>query len=276
MQKISTLLFGTPGIPTTAKDTIQGIAEVRRLGLDAMEMEWVHSIHCTPEKAPEVKEAALKNNIVLTCHAPYYINLNSPEPAKKYASINRIVKSAEMLQMCGGWSVCYHPGFYLKDDKETVFKTMVKRLQMIQDELKKRNITEVWVRPETTGKPAQFGSFDELLRLCKEAQTLPVVDFSHVHARNNGGFNSTAEWQEMLSKMEKTLGREALDNMHIHLSGIAYGEKGEKNHLILEDSDMNWKDLLKVWKEFKLKGVVISESPNVEGDAMLLKKEYQR
>ena len=159
-------------------------------------------------------------------------------------------------------------------DPKVVYKTMVKRFKAINNELKKKKITEVFVRPETTGKPYQFGSFDELLRICKETNTLPVVDFSHIHARDNGGFNSKEEWRTMLSQMEKKLGRFSLDNMHIHLSGIDYGEKGEKKHLNLKDCDLNWKDLLKVWKEFKLKGVVVSESPNIEEDAMLIKKTY--
>jgi len=62
--------------------------------------------------------------------------------------------------------------------------------------------------------------------------------------------------------------------MHIHLSGIQYGEKGEQKHLNLPECDMNWKDLIKVWEEFKLKGVVVSESPNIEKDALLIKKTY--
>ena len=39
---------------------------------------------------------------------------------------------------------------------------------------------------------------------------------------------------------------------------------------------MNYKDLLKVWKDFKIAGVVISESPNIEGDAILMKKAYEK
>jgi deoxyribonuclease-4 len=270
------LYFANPGIPksTPKSGTEAGITHVAKLGLDAMEIEWTHSIYTTAEKAPDIKKAAEENNVILTCHAPFYINLNSLEPAKKYASIHRIVKSAEILQMCGGWSVCYHAGFYMKMDPKKVYKTMVKRFADIDKELKKKNITDVWVRPETTGKPSQFGSFDELLNLCKETNTLPVVDFSHVHARDNGGFNSTEEWREMMTKMEKKLGKTALDNMHIHLSGIQYGEKGEQKHLNLPECDMNWKDLIKVWEEFKLKGVVVSESPNIEKDALLIKKTY--
>ena len=63
--------------------------------------------------------------------------------------------------------------------------------------------------------------------------------------------------------------------MHIHISGIAYGEKGEKNHLILKESKFNYQDLIKTLKEFKCKGVVICESPNIEKDALLLQETFK-
>ena len=62
--------------------------------------------------------------------------------------------------------------------------------------------------------------------------------------------------------------------MHIHITGIAYGPKGEKNHLTLKESDLRFEELLKALKDFKAKGVVISESPNIEEDALLMKKVY--
>ena len=78
------LLFGTAGIPTSTKKsgTLEGIARVKELGLGAMELEFVHSVNISKEKAPLVKEAAQKNNIALTCHGQYYINLNSEEKQK--------------------------------------------------------------------------------------------------------------------------------------------------------------------------------------------------
>ena len=53
-----------------------------------------------------------------------------------------------------------------------------------------------------------------------------------------------------------------------------YGEKGEKHHLNLKESDLKYKELLKALKDFKVNGVAISESPNIEEDALLMKKEY--
>ncbi|MFH2020904.1 MAG: TIM barrel protein [archaeon] len=270
------LLFGTAGIPISSKGTtVDGISKVKELGLGCMELEFVHSVNITKEKAPEIKRTKEKENIFLTCHAPYFINLNSSEPAKKYASMQRIEKSAEILHECGGWSVCFHPGFYMKEDPSKVYDTIKDRIKEIVARLQDKSI-DVWIRPETTGKASQFGSFDELLRISEELENvMPVFDFSHIHARTQK-YNTIQEFTEVLTQTEKHLGKEGLENMHIHLSGINYSDKGERNHLILEESDMNYKDLLTVWKEFKIKGCVICESPNIEEDALLLKKTYER
>jgi deoxyribonuclease-4 len=124
------------------------------------------------------------------------------------------------------------------------------------------------------GKSTQFGTLDELLALSAEIEgVLPCLDFSHMHARE-GKENSYPEFSAILSKVEEILSKEGLSNMHMHISGIEYGSNGEKNHLILKESDFNYPELLVVLKEFKVRGLVICESPNLEGDALLLKKIY--
>ena len=270
------LFFGTAGIPISAKGlgTVEGIEEVRNLGLDAMELEFVRNINITKQRAPAVKEAAEKNNIILTCHAPYFINLNSADKKKLKASIDRILNSARIANLCGAYSVCFHPGFYMKEDKEKVFNKIKTNIKEIIKILKKEN-NKIWIRPETTGKESQFGSLNELIEISNEVeQVLPCVDFSHLHARSNGKFNSEDEFKEILTLIEKKLGKRALENMHIHVSGIAYSAKGERHHLNLKESDFKYKELLKTLKEFKAKGILISESPNIEGDAILMKKYF--
>ena len=82
------LLFGTAGIPisTSKPTTLTGIEQVNQLGLHAMELEFVHSVNIKEDKAQFVKEVAEKNNIHLTCHGQYFINLSSLEPEKIVAS----------------------------------------------------------------------------------------------------------------------------------------------------------------------------------------------
>lgn len=270
------LRFGTAGIPLSTKDpnTVNGIKRVRELGLDSMELEFVRSINISAERAPEVKKVAKENDVVLTCHAPYYINLNSKEEAKVNASINRILQSARIAWLCGGYSVCFHAAYYMKMEPKAVYNVVKKNLMKIVETLSNEG-NKIWIRPETTGKPTQFGDLDEILNLSSEIeQVMPCVDFSHFHARTNGKFNSYEEFSQILQKIENVLGKEGLSNMHIHVSGIEYGEKGEKNHLNLKDSDMNYKELMKAFKDFNVKGVVISESPNIESDALLMKDTY--
>ncbi|MCD4666646.1 TIM barrel protein [archaeon] len=269
------LRFGTAGIPIKTKgDTIQGIKDVRKLNLDSMELEFVRSINIKKEKAPEVKKVAEENDVVLTCHAPYFINLNSDEKKKFHASIGYIKNSAKIASLCGGYSVVFHAGYYLKQDPKKVYDKIKEGVKKILNEVKQFD-DKIWLRPETTGKETQFGNLDEILKLSSELeQVMPCVDFAHLHARSNGKFNTKEEFDDVLKKIEKVLGKEGLNNMHIHMSGINYGEKGEKNHLILEESDMNYKDLMKVFKEFKIKGVVVCESPSIEKDALLMKKNY--
>ncbi|WP_148883754.1 deoxyribonuclease IV [Thermococcus aciditolerans] len=277
MFKVDRLRFGTAGIPisTPKRSTIDGIVHVRNLGLDAMELEFVRGVNIKPELAKKIKYVARKHDILLTAHAPYYINLNAAEKAKVEASKKRIIQSAERLYDAGGWSVVFHAGYYLKQDPAKVYERIKGEIEDIVSNLKDRGI-EVWVRPELTGKSTQFGNLRELVKLSEEIEmVLPTIDFAHCYARNVGKFNTAEEWRGMLAFMEDRLGREALDNMHIHISGINYTSKGERNHLNLQESDMNWEDLLKVLKEFRVKGVVISESPNIEGDALLMKKKYE-
>jgi len=274
--KIDKLLFGTAGIPfsTLLRSTVNGIGQIKQLGLGCMEMEFVHSINITKEKAPEVKAAAEKHGVVLTCHAPYFINLNSLEPAKAHASIGRIVNSAKILSLCGGWSVCYHPGFFMKSSASEAMERCKKNVKIIMDKLADEGV-DVWVRPETTGKHSAVGNLAECIELSKSFEkVLPCIDFAHLHARANGGVNSYAEFCSILETVEKELGKTALNNMHIHYSGINYGEKGEKNHLILKESDAKWQDLLKALKKFKVKGCLICESPNLEKDALIMSKFY--
>lgn len=274
---MNSLIFGTAGIPLSAnpRTTLDGINHVKNLGLGCMELEFVRSVNISKEKAPDVKKCADSRQIILTCHAPYFINLNSSEKEKVEASIGRILNSARILNLCGGYSVCFHAGFYMGQDSKKVYDSIKRRIKEIVAVLKNEG-NNVWIRPETTGKETQFGNMDEILRLSSEIDNvMPCVDFAHFHARTNGNYNTYEEFSSILSSIEKKLGKRGLENMHIHITGIEYGPKGEKRHLTLEESDLKYMELAKALKDFNVKGVVISESPNIEKDALLMQKTYK-
>lgn len=264
------LNFLTAGIPLRAKDYKTGFEALKELNLNGLELEFVHGVRMSEASKEFLKNN--KNDFILTAHAPFYINLNSKEEDKVEASIQRIIETANAANELGGYSITYHAAFYLKEDKKTVFNKLIKRHENIFEALQDNPI---WIRPETTGKESQWGSIDEIIELSKIfPKMLPCVDFSHIHARTAGKFNTYDEFSLIFEKIGKNLGDTALNNFHAHIAGIEYTAKGEKKHLNLEESDFNYKDLLKVFKEFNIKGAIVCESPNIEEDCKLLSDYY--
>jgi len=105
----------------------------------------------------------------------------------------------------------------------------------------------------------------------------PCIDFAHLHARpGDGSMNSHDEWYTVLKSYEKALGKKALKRLHVHLSGIEYGPKGEKNHLALGESDLKVNFLFQALKEFNCAGRILCESPIMEEDALNMKKAWMK
>lgn len=273
MNKLHFLTAGLP-LASEGKGYKKGLSIIKEMNLDGLEVEFVHGVRMNDVNQSLVQDFAKEENKLVTCHGPYYINLNSQEPEKIEASVERILETARMGQKIGAYSITFHAAFYMKQTPGEVYKTVYKSMERICSTLESEN-NNIWIRPETTGKGTQWGTLEEIVQLSKEFKNvLPCIDFAHIHARNNGIFNTYDEFSKMLEYVGNELGTEAFENFHAHLAGIEYSVKGEKNHLILEESDMNYKDLLKVFKKFNVKGALVCESPNIETDTKILKDYY--
>jgi deoxyribonuclease IV len=271
---IDKLNFITAGMPlkTNPPDYQNAFRVLEEMNLDGMELEFVHGVRISENSQNVVKKASEK--FVITAHGPYYINLNSKEQEKIDASVVRIIDTALMANKVGAFSITYHAAFYMGNDRKIVFDRVVEQTKRIIEVVEREGL-KVWIRPETTGKATQWGDLDEVIGLSKEfKQVLPCIDFSHLHARSGGGVNTYKDFCNILERMGNEIGQYALDNFHGHLAGIAYSNKGERNHLNFADADMNYKDLLKALKNFNVKGAIVCESPNIEDDCKLLKETY--
>lgn len=275
MFPLNKLLFGTAGVPrsTFNRTTLEGLREVKRLGLDCLEIEFVKGVKMGADTAQRVREEAEKLGLMVSVHAPYYVSLNSPRQGIRMISHKRLLRSARIAQICGARTVVFHPGYYGSKGPEETFETIKQGLKEVVSILHSQRIP-VALRPETMGKRSQFGSLEEILFLCQEVEGLkPCIDFSHLHARY-GKVNDYLSFYRILNKVKLKLGKKALEDMHIHVSGILYGDKGEVKHLMLNKSDFRYDELVQALKDFKVKGMVIIESPTQEKDALMLKNLY--
>ncbi len=270
------LLFGTAGVPNSTpkkNNPIEGVKKVHELGLDCMQLEFAHGVRMKEEVSSGLRKVSYELGVPLTSHGPYYINLNAREQDKIDSSVERIIQTAKISDLCGAESMTFHAAFYMKDSPFDVFDLVEKSLNVIEERLNRLDI-EIELRPELTGKTSQFGSLEELISLTKSVGSVrPCMDFSHLYART-GNFNTYEEFSTVIDRLGEELGTETLKNMHIHISGISSNSKGDLKHLNLNSSNFNWKELLKALKQKDCRGYMICNSPNLEEDARMLKDYY--
>lgn len=272
------LRFGTVGAPqgTPQTGTTAAIEYIRALGLNAFEIAWVRSVSARDESCLAMREAAREQDVTLSVHAPYFINLNSQTAEKMKASDARLLAAARKGYLAGARDIVFHPGSYHGQPPEQVYQRVREKLTELIGILRGEGV-EVILRPETMGKGAMFGTLEEVVRLSKEVEGVaPCIDIAHLHARTGDGrFNSYDEFAGMFRLVRDELGEEALHHMHFHISGIEYSPAGERNHLMLEESDLNWRDFLQACADFGVEGVIVTESPTQEDDALLLQSAYR-
>ncbi len=270
------LLFGTAGVPNSTvkkNNPVEGVKRIHELGLDCMQLEFAHGVRMKEEVSSALRKVSYELGVPLTSHGPYYINLNAREQDKIDSSVERIIQTAKISDLCGAESMTFHAAFYMKDSPYDVFDLVEKSLNVIEERLSRLDI-EIELRPELTGKTSQFGSLEELISLSKSVTSCkPCMDFSHLYART-GSVNDYKAFCETLETLKTELGKNALKEMHIHISGISSNSKGDLKHLNLEKSKFNWKDLMKALKDMDCRGYVVCNSPNLEVDSAMLKQYY--
>ena len=272
--------FGTVGSPTgTPKKpggSIGAIEYSNSIGLTAFELGWVQSVRVSEETCALIKQTANEQGVGISVHAPYFINLNASDDEWP-KSRKRLMDAAHYGNMAGATDIIFHPGSYFERPPEEVLKLAIPRLKGCVDELRKAG-NPVTIRPETMGKSAMLGSAADTLEMAKSIQGVePCLDFAHLHARpGDGSMNTYEEWSALLTAYQKAVGKAALKHLHIHLSGIEYGPKGEKNHLKLAEADLDLKALFRALNEFGCGGRILCESPIMEEDALNMKKTWMK
>jgi len=272
--------FGTVGSPigTPKKPggSVGAIEFSKSIGMTAFELGWVQSVRVSEETCAAIKQTGKEQGVALSVHASYFFNLNATDEEWP-KSRKRLMDAAHYGNLAGATDIIFHPGSYFGNPPAEVLKVAIPRLKGCMDELRKAK-NPVTLRPETMGKSAMLGSLEDTLEMSKAIKGVqPCLDFAHLHARpGDGTMNSMKEWTRLLEAYQAALGKEALKHVHVHLSGIEYGPKGEKNHLALGESDLKLNYLFEVLKDFGCAGRILCESPIMEEDSLNMKKAWMK
>jgi len=241
---------------------LKALKKAGRMGLDCVEVAFTYGVRMKAEEAEAVGAVARAQGILLSVHAPYYVNLAADDPIKLAASKERILASCRMAALLGGRNVVFHAGFYQGHSAEKTFGRIAQAIHELQAAIRKSR-WPVNLCPETTGKPSQFGALDEILALARETGCGYTVDFSHLLARTGGSL----DYARVLDRLPR--------RFHAHFSGIEFGPKGERRHL--KTTPAFFLPLAKVLVSLGgLDVTLVNESPQPYRDAAMMKRVIRR
>jgi len=255
-----TIHFGPAGIGPV-KDAISNLEMYNKLGLKACEIAFIYSIYIKENDAIKIGKKAEELGIRLSIHAPYWINLNSLDKKKVEESKKRILNCCKIGTIMHAHRVVFHAGFYSGMEKEKAYENIKNRILEMQEEIKKEKYTPK-LAPEIMGKINVFGSVEEISKLVRETKCSFCIDFAHILARYK-----SYRIKETLSEFKNE------KELHIHFSGIEYGEKGEKNHK--KTPEKEWEKLISNLPKSR-EITIINESPSPIEDSVLGLSIYRR
>lgn len=246
-------------------------------GLELFEYSFGRGVNLREEKARSMRDAFNENGVLLSVHAPYYINFATPEEEKAENSYRYVIESAIMAKHMGADRVIFHPASQGKDSRDVAVARTIERLKTLAGMIHAQGLDDILYCPETMGKIVQIGDIEEVVNFCTiDDIFIPTIDFGHINAREQGSLKTVDDFVVRMQHMINVLGYERSKNFHVHFSKIQYSSKGEVKHLNFDDEIFgpDYKPFIDACIKLKLEPHVICESSGNQADDSVTMKNY--
>ncbi len=256
--------IGPAGYPEGSRSPADGIRRIRRAGLDALELQFVRNVQFNLQKAEEARSVAKEMDVLLSAHAPYYINLNSPSADTREKSEEWVLRTLRAAQAYGAWIVVVHAAVYDNEGPAKATASVISALERVRKRAEEERLGAV-IGLETMGRRSAWGTVPEILTVMeKVGGVIPVLDFAHMQARGLAPLG-----EEGLRKLFASLSGQ--ERLHCHISGIEFSEAGERRHLRLGEG-LDHRMVLSSLVESALPATVICESTAPLEDAQSMRR----
>jgi deoxyribonuclease-4 len=248
--------------------------------LNCFEYSFGRGVQIKSATANDIGKEFAQNDVEISVHAPYFINLATQEDAKAENNHRYIMDSLAALREFGGKRCVFHPGSPLKTDRSEAMKTLLKRFETVLKLKEDNGFSDLLLCPETMGKKAQLGDLEEVISMCNigDETIVPCIDFGHLNSRDCGIYFSSDDYKRTIDRLLEGVGERKTDRMHVHFSKIQYTANGELRHLTFEDEiyGPRFEPLMEVFAEYKLNPYIICESAGTQTrDALAMKRYYE-
>lgn len=260
------------------KTSLQAPAWLKLIGLNAYEVSFGRGYRMTSETATLLGMEAEKNDVLISLHAPYYINFANESEEMVSKSFGYVMTGLKMLRLVKGKHLVVHLGSQSRLSRERALELISQRLDKLIEIIYENGYEDMFICPETMGKLSQIGSYKEIIDFCtKDKILVPTFDFGHIYTFNLGNFGTYEDYKSVFEYCIQKIGYERTKTCHIHFSRIEFGPKGETRHLNYLDERFgpNFEPLAQVIKDLNLTPTIICESRDrMAEDSLIFKQIY--
>ena len=276
-------LFGPAGnsdsFTKRYKSSADAPAWLAEMGLDCYEYQCGRGVNMREETARRIGARASESGIVMSVHAPYFINLSSMATERTEKNTQYILQSCAAARQLGGDRVVVHCGGLSGMSRQEALDNTVANLRHALQALEQAELDDVTLCIETMGKINVLGDLEEVLAVCRsDPRLLPCIDFGHLNARTKGGLATRQDFEQLFDRMEAALGYDRMRTFHAHFSRIEYSAGGEVRHLTFEDDAYgpDFHPVLDIVRQRAYAPRIICESAGTQAeDARIMKNYYE-
>ncbi|MCU0861004.1 MAG: TIM barrel protein [Methanomassiliicoccales archaeon] len=255
---------GPAGYPAGSKGPVDAVERAAAMGFSALEVQFVRQARMAEANARAAGRRAKELGVLLSAHAPYYVNFNSPSHETRAKSEEWVLRSARICHQLGAWILVVHAASYSGSGEEECTEAVVEALSRLREAMGAEGLEDVTLGLETMGKLGSWGTLEEIGDVARRVRgTAPVLDFAHLHARSRGGMNSPEGFERAL-RQARSFHKARL---HCHFSCIEYTAQGERRHLPLASRSPDYSLAVAALRRFKGGLTLISETPPPEEGA---------
>jgi deoxyribonuclease-4 len=259
--------FGLAGRPEGSRDAVDAVARAAALGLSAMELQFVRDVRQRDDVARAVRAKASELDIILSAHAPYYINLAAITPEAEAKSIDWLMRAARAADAAGAWILVVHAGTYGGRSPRQATEQIARNAAVCREQLDAEG-NGIAIGLETPGKKGAWGSIHEIHEVMAQVEGVqPVLDMAHLHARGGGALRAARDFSAVIDEYMAM----PTHVIHCHFSGIEYTAAGERRHLPMESRSPDFLLMVEALKARTGTMTVISETPRPEEGAVKMK-----
>jgi len=210
-------------------------------------------------------------DIEMSLHAPYYMDLaNADGLAAK--SIDAVKWGGLLADALNARVVVTHIGLYGALAPEAALLQVTDNVRALRDWYR-----DARLRPalglEASGRQEVIGSLDEILSIARAVRGVrPILNFAHVHARENGLLKQPADFAGVLDRVREFVD----DRYYVHFSGVEHEGGNELRYTPIKKGDLRFEPLAELLMDDGRDLTIISSSPLLEHDAMYMKVIYER